>query len=117
MFHRIFLSIPLNYREVGGDPDFVDPQLTRYGHSHDISFGGVRIQVPSQIIRGRIINLKMILPVTDYCRRISVNSQVCWTKFQEDQKDYEVGVHFVGINHDTLNIFHEFFEEMNNRFS
>jgi hypothetical protein len=117
MFRRLPFSVPLNYRELGGVPDSGETQLTQYGCSHDISFGGVRIKVPGQMDKGRLINLKIILPVTDYCRRISVDSRICWVNCLEDEKAYEMGVHFITIDPDTLGSIHEFFEEMNNHFS
>lgn len=117
MFHRVPFSIPLNYRELGGESDAGETQLARYGYSQDISFGGVRIKVPGQMEKGRLINLKIILPVTDYYKRVSVDSRVCWVNCLEDEKAYEIGVNFIAINPDTLGSIHEFLEDMNNHFS
>jgi hypothetical protein len=117
MFRRVPFSIPLNYRELEGEADSGEAQLAQYGCSQDISFGGVRIKVPGQMEKGRLINLKIILPVTDYCKRVSVDSRVCWVNFLEEEKAYEMGVHFIAINQDTLGSIHEFIEDINNHFS
>ena len=98
-YARIPFSFPVRFKECGYDKDHLKEEgLSQYAYTNNISAGGVQLKLSERIKAGKYIKMKLTLPIYSDCKIINVLGQVVWSRLDEIEKKYAIGIQFLNID-------------------
>ncbi|MCK5707476.1 MAG: response regulator [Candidatus Aureabacteria bacterium] len=97
-FTRIPFSFPVRFREKHFNENGIQKEgITKYAYSNDISLSGIQLKFLESVKTGRYLSLKLTLPFDKECIIIHATGEVLWSKFDEKDNIYVVGINFLEI--------------------
>jgi len=89
-----FIS-PISYRKKKSFPNHKTHSLISYGSCKDISLNGARLQLVEPLEPSADFEVKLVLPVGFGFERLSLDSRVCWSRFNERMSRFDTGIFFL----------------------
>jgi c-di-GMP-binding flagellar brake protein YcgR len=102
-YPRVFLYLPIEY--------YTNNHPPRYGHTYNLSPGGVMLNVPERLKIGQGIKLAIFFALGVKLEAVKVNSQLVWVHETHSNGGYRSGVKFIDLSAADENKLQEFFEK------
>ena len=103
-YPRVFVSLPIQY--------YINNHPLRYGHTYNLSPGGVMLNVPERLKIGEAIKLAIFFAPDAKLERVRANSQLVWVHETHSNGGYRSGVKFIDLSASDKNKLQKFFENL-----
>ncbi len=100
---RVLLNLPIEYYAPNSE-------ITRPGHTYNVSPDGVMLNIPERLNIGQMINLAIFFSWGASMEAVKVHSQVVWVSEEEMDGSYRSGVRFVDLSEKDKGKLEKFFE-------